>query len=353
MQPNGILIKNERMRLGLSQIEVADAAELSRRTVQHIEAGKNGVSVSSVYAVADVLNVGRCEALITDSDTIDNQESFSMWPWRLFELLGKRILPNEHAYASTLAEAEDVVENIWKAWQIHLANILKTKTVRQSAIDKWNRKDFKERYLSVWERNPESLMCSSVDGQRSGVSVLLPVSKEIYESFLMGHISCFDIRADRLCEESQNLIYDCVVEFADPKLKKRHRITESLSFVTFYQLAALSTNSTAPDFRIATYGGAEENIERLANAGLIETDQRTPDFGDAIWEYSGQFKKGFHQIDDDVINRSATAAHYVAMMKRWANSKPRSRIKVKTARNAIRIYQQILKSTSARSRIAG
>ncbi len=346
MRPNGVLLKQERMRRGMSQADLADAAEISRRTVQFIEAGKEGVLTSSIHAVADVLNIDHADAIVDDSNMIDNHESFSIWPWRLFEFLGKRMLPGELAHVGTRAEAESVVLSTWNGWLAHLSNITKTKTVRPTAIEKWNRKDFIERYLKIWETHPDSLMCSSVDGQRSGVSVLLPVTDETYNAFVTGQISCFDITADDLVEESQNLIYDCMVEFDGPVMRKRHHITNSISFISFFQIAVLSQSTIAADFRIATYGGAEENIGRMTNAGLIEADAKTPDFGDRIWEYSGHFEKGFHQVSDDVLDRSATGAHYVAMMKRWANSKARNRMKVKAARNAIHVYQRMLQSAA-------
>jgi|GEM_PF-5699582 len=119
-------------------------------------------------------------------------------------------------------------------------------------------------------------------------------------------------------------------------------------FRLLLQLASLSINTAATDFRLTTFAGAEENAERIANAGLIKTDFKTPDFGDAIWEYSAEFGSKKSRFNDEEIERSATSAHYVAMMKRWANSKVRDRIKAETGRKAIRVYQQLLSSTRLR-----
>jgi|GEM_PF-6232002 len=134
MRPNSALLKQRRKLRGWSQAFVADAAGLSRRTVQNIETDTGTVKASSIYALAEVLNVNQSDAVIANQDLIDNQKSFAVWPWRLFEFLGKRLLPHEHTFIRSRAEAESVVEKVWGCWQVHLSNVVKTKSVRRSAI---------------------------------------------------------------------------------------------------------------------------------------------------------------------------------------------------------------------------
>ncbi len=51
------LVKFHRRQAGLSQHELADLADVSRKVVQAVEAGEEGIQWRNVCAILDVLNI--------------------------------------------------------------------------------------------------------------------------------------------------------------------------------------------------------------------------------------------------------------------------------------------------------
>ena len=78
------LVRFHRKRAGLSQVDMASMADVSRKVIQDLEAGRNGISWRNLMAVLAVLNVN----LRPDGPLID--EWFSRWETELEESARER-----------------------------------------------------------------------------------------------------------------------------------------------------------------------------------------------------------------------------------------------------------------------
>lgn len=60
----GLRIKNERMRAGLTQEQLATKTGISRQAISYIELGQKGMSLDSVLAICNSLEVSSDEILM-------------------------------------------------------------------------------------------------------------------------------------------------------------------------------------------------------------------------------------------------------------------------------------------------
>jgi len=121
----GTSIRNIRRKMGISQTEVAQLANVSRRTIQNAEAGKASVKSSSLRAIADVLNLNvyQSDSFEDDGPAISNIASFSYLPFQMFKFVGARFQPGELSFCRNEKEFRSIIETLWQNFQIGIAKL--------------------------------------------------------------------------------------------------------------------------------------------------------------------------------------------------------------------------------------
>ena len=186
---SGRLIRTARRKMGLSQIEVAGLADVSRRTVQNAESGTASVKLSSLRAIGEVVHVylyDDADDAIDSEALVSNVASFGYLPFRMFKFVGSRIKPSELAFCYDEQEFLSELEILWQNFERGLASFCPIKASRFVEVHpKFCRKQgYMERYLGIWRANPKAFSFSETGGRRSGVSIVLPVAKSTYKEFL-------------------------------------------------------------------------------------------------------------------------------------------------------------------------
>ena len=333
---SGNLIREARKRIGLSQIEVACQADVSRRTVQNAEAGKDGVKRSSVYAIAEVLGVELDTPERTESEQIPNSESFSYWPFGLFQFVRAKLKPSEAAFCTNEAEVREVLENMWHNLHSGLQDLPADLRNRfRISYPKFVTKNgYIERYLSIWRANPMSLSFSSAQGKRTGVSIILPVSEDVYSDFLNGELGSFDLVGSQVLPSSPTCIFESLALFADYR-DQPHTMTDALSFVAFHQLAVLSGDPQAGSVRLGTFATRDQNVKRMRKAGLSAKQTRTPKLNFQVWELSEDNWRD--SAGDDQV-RSSTLLHFTQLRRRLTQN-----VRAKITLKALAAYKRLIR----------
>ncbi len=334
-------LKERRLSLGLKQSELAARAKVSLRTVGLVENGKN-VKPATLEAIANSLR-------LTVDEIVDEAEDDAFAePGSILRYVAKFVQPEPMTFCASQFEAGEAIEMMQKYWQEHLARCesypdadayrIGCKTLIDKGFEIYRR-----RYLSIWNRNRSTLCFASRNRERIGVSVIIPVSDEAYENVLTGSWSFMDVTSEHVCDRSQNLIIDSGVEFADRKNGNRRKwswynLTDSLRFAVFYQLAVLSHDAAASDFRVISFGASPLNAERLEHNGFSNCNVDMPEFGFPVYEFSN-----CHDEDSREAHvRRTIASHCVQLFKQLMPSDLGGRAKRQLVRRALRAYQLLL-----------
>ena len=201
------------------------------------------------------------------------------------------------------------------SWTYHLKRGESVEDERfKQADDQLNEQflDYEKRYLEIWRKNPNSILFSTMGKQRSGVCVVLPVTEKAYHKFRNGEISFMQIYADDIVPHSQYLILDSAVEIPCDADAKWYRLTDSLSFILFFQIALLSTDTVDSTFRMGAFGASPINLDRLSNIGFSRCGVEMPDYGFEVCEFAGE---SIYQTRDEHERATATT-HLASMFKR-------------------------------------
>lgn len=309
----GISIRKVRRRMGVSQIEVAQLANVSRRTIQNAEAGKASVKSSSLRAIADVLNLNvyQSDSFEDDGPAISNIASFSYLPFQMFKFVGARFQPGELSFCRNEKEFRSIIETLWQNFQIGIAKLcpIQAEAMRSAQPEFCQSKGYFQRYLDIWRANPKSFSFSSSGDRRTGVSIILPVSKSTFTKFTEGRLSNFNITGDQIVPQSPYVIYESIAPFFDLR-DCSHSPSNSLAVVSLNHLAHLLPHVQTNTCEVASFGAHQENIDKLRQAGLKPTGRNLHKLGLPIWHVTNC--KDFHR-DEDQLVKSSTLLHFLSL----------------------------------------
>ena len=346
-----------RNRLGLIQVEAEELSGVSRRVIQKIEANDRSVSPQSRRRLAIALGMMLDEQ--ADSDD-SGKDAFWDLPSVLFSHLTRfaKFMQSDAARCNRLHDAETTVKRMRENWKLHLSQVCDlNRNSRLQRIDQMlddRCEEYIDRYVQIWHLIPEALMCSTSNGQRTGASIVLPVSDTAYNDFVSGKRGYMDIRRKDVVPQSQNLIYDSGVEFLDAPRASWYAVTSSLSATIFYQTAVLSRNVSAPDFRIASFEASPMNAKRLKAVGFVRNGSKTSEYQLPICEFAS--RPTVQNInDDEAEDIQATSVFLANRLKNKLSKRTdpdrNGRLRRRTMLSALAIYQRLLRS-NVRSRAA-
>tara|TARA_R110002073_G_scaffold61637_4_gene155009 strand:+ start:3967 stop:5100 length:1134 start_codon:yes stop_codon:yes gene_type:complete len=340
MPKGSIKISQTRKELGLSQLQLAVQAGVAVRTLQFAEAGKRHLSAKMLRRIADALSLPYEDVI---SDTSQRDDQFDAWPWSLSQFIQSKTVPSDEAFCENEADACGVFQRMRDSWRMHLDGSDPTEDDRLfiAADKKLNERyvRYEDRYLALWRRHPQTILLAAADGKRYGASVVLPVTDSAYERLRDGVISFMDIGPDDILDESQNLVLDSAVEFKDVGGSAWYKVTDSLSYAVFCQIAMLSIDPMAEDFRMVSFGASPTNIRRLKSIGFQECGTTMPEFDFPICEFAQEHS----DESDDTYTRVSTTSHYAHLFHRVVGSRFRSVTRRRVITNSLRAFQRIVK----------
>ena len=319
---SGKLIRTARKRMGLSQIEVASLADVSRRTVQHAESGNPSVKFASLRAIGDVVRLDfPGDGTSLQETSISNLASFGYWPFRMFKFVSGRISPGELAFCHCEKEFRSVLEILWQNFQRGLSNFCPIKAARLVELHPkfCSKKGYLDRYLGIWKSNPKSFSFSSTRGERTGVSIVLPVAESTYREFVAGRRSNFDIEGDEILSESSTLIYESIAPFSDSH-ERPHSLNGALAFIALNHLSHSLPYVRTHRCDIASFGAHAENIKRMRSVGLKPAGTEIPKLEFPIWQVSNRADFGLREEEE---LRSSTLLHFLSLRQKSSSFKAR------------------------------
>ncbi len=340
MPKGSIKISQTRKELGLSQLQLAVQAGVAVRTLQFAEAGKQRLSVKMLRRIAEALSLPYEDVI---SDSSQNDDQFDAWPWSLSQFIQSKTVPGDEAFCENEEDACSVIQRMRESWRMHLdgGDPCEDDALFDAANEKLNEQYFsyEERYLSLWRRHPQTILLAAADGKRNGASVVLPVTDSAYERLRDGEISFMDIGPDDILDESQNLVLDSAVEFKEGGGSAWYKVTDSLSYAVFCQIAMLSVDPMSDDFRMVSFGASATNIRRLKSIGFQESTKTMPTFNFPICEFAQEHA----DESDDTYTRVSTTTHYAHLFHRVVGSRFRSVTRRRVITGALSTFQRILK----------
>lgn len=333
-------IRERRRALGLTQVELSVRADVSVRMIQFAEKGDKVITRKSLELIAMALGVEYSEILQRNESS--NRDALFEWPWSLAKFVREKVLPEQKAFCRLADEAVSGIKLMRDSWQIHLnsSDFEGSSAIFTTADELLDEKyqAYKARYISLWHKNNSVLQFATLNGERTGISVVLPVSGYAYESLKCGQITFMDIAANDIEQSSQSLVLDSAVEFPNTGARPWYKITDSLSLAVFYQIAALSMNPAASDFRMLSFGASATNIKRLESIGFRSRGVVMPDFGYQICEFTNSGS----DLDFDAYAANSTLTHFTRLFKAVIPSDFGLKAKRRMLVQLLRIYQKLL-----------
>ena len=328
---------------GWTQVELAVRADVSRRALQKAETGTESVSKQTLRNIADAL--GREFREVVHPTDVQSSDAFSRWPWSLHEFVRNRISLSTHALGRDADDIRLAVRQMRRDWRDHLEYAsqlgdISAATKASERLDEASA-DYERRYIGIWKRNPSSIMFATAADVRTGLSVVLPVTDEAYARLKKGEISFMDISASDVLSQSQNLILDSAVELRTDAPSPWYRVTDSLSFSIFFQIATQSIDPAANNFRMLGFGGSPLNLKRLHDIGFVEYGVMMPRYDYVMCEFGGGERhavRGNDSQDPDRMQRAATTSHYAGLFKRFNLSNAKLSMKRSVIRRMLKIY---------------
>ena len=312
---SGRQIRAARQRMGLSQIEVARLADVSRRTVQNAESGDSRVKASSLRAIGDAVHLDfHDDGTLIEEASVSNVASFGYWPFRMFKFVSARISAGQQAFCDNEDEFRDALETLWQNFQAGLADFCPHKAARlqEHHPSFCSKKGYVARYLGIWRTAPQCFSFSSIGQQKTGVSIVLPVGERTYQQFVSGNRSNFGIGGDEILPSSPNVIYESICPFPDHGARS-HSLGDSLAFVAINHLSAVLPYVRTHGCSIASFGAHSANINKLRSAGLKPIGTEIPGLKFPIWQVSNQHDADLSE-DQDI--RSSTTLHFLSLRQR-------------------------------------
>ncbi len=316
-------IRQARVRLGLSQLQAAVLADVSVRTLQFAESGKEEVTIRTMTRIAEALGLSLEEAM-RDDNSLENDQ-FKLLPWSISRFIKARIQPNIDSLCFDETAARNVILKMRESWKVHLEN-----TGSSGSDNRFGAADRKldeqldqylERYLAIWRRCPDCIQVATGDGLQYGASVVLPVTDSAFAQLERGEISFMEIGPDDLLDQSQNIVLDSVVEFAGTGNPAWHKFTSSLSYLVFCQIATLSRAPASHDFRMLSFSASPLNLQRLQATGFRESGVMMPDYDYSICVFSTDEPVDY----DEHYVLASTTAHFSHLVRGLCNSTARIR----------------------------
>ncbi|MFG0290731.1 MAG: helix-turn-helix domain-containing protein [Rhodopirellula sp. JB044] len=334
-------IKTTRRKLGYSQLDFSLQAGVGVRTLQLAEKGKEEVSDKTLRLIADALGLPLEEACHRDEAL--TEDDFDKLPWSMSRFIRRRIAPANNSFCQEEADVKDVIGRMRESWAVHLENAKPEDDVQFffDADEKLNEHYFRyeERYLSIWKKNPWTLMLATDGEERRGASVVLPITDEAFERFHRGEVSFMDLDENDIVDESQNLVLDSAVEFCGTGNPAWYRFTESLSYAVFCQIAMLSLDPMGDDFRMISFGASPLNFKRLLSLGFEDSGSIMPEFDYPICHFAIN-----HDVQsDDTYAQATTTKHYAHLFKRFCKSPSRVFAKRRIVTRVLRALQPAVK----------
>ncbi|MBB3206460.1 transcriptional regulator with XRE-family HTH domain [Rhodopirellula rubra] len=334
-------IRTARKKLGQSQLQLALNAGVGVRTLQLAEGGKDEVSDKTLKRIADAL--GLCLEDVCYHDEALSEDDFDKLPWSMSRFIRKRVAPSHEAFCRDEADTQAVLGLMRESWSVHLGNTTpeENEDIFFEADEQLNKHYFRyeKRYLDIWNKNPATLMLATHGDERRGASVVLPVTDDAYERFYNGEVSFMDLTEEDVLYESQNLVLDHAVEFCGTGNPAWYRFTESLSYSVFCQIAMLSIDPTADDFRMISFGASPLNIKRLFSIGFQDSGSTMPEFQYPICHFSVDQ----NEQSDGTYVQSTTTTHYAHLFKRFCKAPSRISAKRRILTHVLRAMQPAVK----------
>ncbi|MDA8743732.1 helix-turn-helix domain-containing protein [Rubripirellula amarantea] len=343
-------IRQARNRLGLSQLQAAVRADVSVRTLQFAESGKEEVTIRTMTRIAEALGLSLEEAM-RDDNALENDQ-FKLLPWSISRFITARTQPTLDSYCLDEDRARTVILKMRESWKVHLENTGSSGTdnhfgVADRTLDA-QLDEYLERYLSLWRRCPECIQVATGAGMQYGASVVLPVTDSAYERLERGEITFMQIGPEDLVEDSQNIVIDSVVEFAGTGNPSWHKFTSSLSYLVFCQIAMLSQAPTGDNFRMLSFSASPLNLQRLQATGFRETGVTMPKFDYSICVFSTREPSGY----DEHYVLASTTAHFSHLVQGLCNATARIRDRRVMIKHTLGLLNKFLKRPRLRSLIA-
>lgn len=336
IRTTGEQIRKARRKMGLSQIEVAEIADVSRRTVQHAEMETRELKLATLHAISCAVGIRPVDS--SAPDKVGNFDSFRWWPFRLWEFMGRRFSPDELTFCDCEKEFHKILETMHRNLnqRLELLPPDQRQKLEKHHASFLTQEGYFKRYLSIWHANPNAFSFSSAHGKRTGVSICLPVGNETYQQFRSGKLSNFDIDGSCLLRESSTVIFESLASLSGSRHQK-HSLSNSLAFVSFHQTAKLLRDIGKHGCRIATFAAHPENANRIRRAGMSPVGTQSQGLEFDIWELASG-TSGSNQFDatESSILNSTTLTHYLSLKQTLAQ-------KFRTTRmlTALKIYQRL------------
>jgi len=333
-------IRERRKALGLTQVELAVNADVSKRTVQFAESGDRIITRNSLELIAMALGVEYDD--IVQPDTMSTRDALYEWPWSLGKFVRDKILPEERTFCRTEDDAVNGIKRMRESWESHLdlEHATGDDEVYQSADQLLDEQfeTYRSRYLALWRKNNSVIHFATLNGQHTGISVVLPVSSVAYENLRIGKISFMEIGEYDIESRSQNLVLDSAVEFPNPSTKPWYKITDALSLSVFYQIAILSENPAEENFRMLSFGASPTNIKRLESTGFRSSGIVMPEYGYQICEFTNNYS----DLKYESFAASSTLSHFTRLFKAFIPPEISLKVKRRMIACVLRTYQQIV-----------
>ena len=318
------LFTDYRKRQGLTQQQAADLAMISRRQVQKIERG-DSVGARSRLALAEALGIPAnerldgtgCAELDSFSQSIETSDALLDPSSQSDEAVQSVYDCPDFGHKISEAEVEFSIRRMRRSWLRHLelsVNVTSDYDKMLFAADQRlneNVEAYVERYMGLWRRMPDVIQISRVNGRKTGISVVLPVSTEAYRDLRSGQKSFMDIGAADLQRNSGYLVIDSLVEFADAPQRKWYDITSSLRDAIFWQLTHLAGYPLPENLRILSFGASSSNARRLQAAGFVGLNQLLKDHGYPLYELARD-----NSDLEEVYTRCESDMHFANLLGR-------------------------------------
>lgn len=232
----------------------------------------------TLHQIAAALDCDLSELLLDDE--VHRDDALQRIPWSVSTMLRRRFsLPDE----ATCDRPEQVVSVLLKMrdeWKRHLRRA-STKVSEQVYLQADNAFDrdidrYLERYLDLWNGNRRTIQIATDGKYQYGLSVVLPLTKEAFHSFVKGEIELLEIKSEHLVSNSQYLLLDSVCEFSDAPNSNWYQLTSTLSYTMISQAARFSIDPLRDDFQMASFAASDLNATRLREAGFRPNGCLTP-----------------------------------------------------------------------------
>ncbi len=348
------LFTDYRKRQGLTQQQAADLAKISRRQVQKIERGET-VGIRTRFALADALGIpihggpdgaGRIKFDSTGRP-IENFDALMEPPSRFDQSLQGVPDSQDFGRKVSAAEIEFSIRRMRRSWQRHLESSTSERIGAEHAqfiADQRlneNVEAYVRRYMELWYHMPEVIQVSRVNGCKSGISVVLPVSAFAYRELQLGEKSFMDVGVGDLQRDSGYLVIDSVVEFDDAPRRKWYSITSSIRDAIIWQLIHMGGYPLPDDLRILSFGASLSNAKRLQASGFVDIGVPMKDYGYSLFELARD-----NSDLEEIYSRRESGARFANLLGRVLAESATLKMGIRVKRATFMGTMQFLQSFS-------